>query len=308
VLTDTTVAANIKVLVCGLAEYINGETGEARVSTITLARACGFSDAWVRKMVPLLHNSGWAVIEIGSKGRGEKHCNVYKMNPEKRTPCTVLAGRVKRTVKPHFSHLKPHPVFEEPLNHKEEEVRKKESKRAGTAPLMSIDRPIPEPREEIPVTTAVDAPLIPPSANNLARPLRPVLRAAEAAQVEPVDEQQPPCRASGLEIGIATNETGAAAGDAEIVLTTPGYSEFEFQFLRDSHEDRDDEAGSRLAYCGVLRESTDVRETVAMLRRGAGSSRQKTLKQFIEAGDWRSRPAVDRNRIAARSGTTVRVA
>jgi hypothetical protein len=109
-----------KVLAAGIAEFVNSETGEAYPSTITLAKACGMSETWVRKTIPALANAGWIDVELGSRGRGEKHCNRYSINPEKRTPCALLAVPEKRTGKAHFPPLKAHPVCEEPSNHKEE--------------------------------------------------------------------------------------------------------------------------------------------------------------------------------------------
>src|SRR5450631_858020 len=131
VFADPKTPANAKVLAHGIAKFVNSETGEAYPSTLTLAKVCGFSEKTVRNLIPVLQSTGWIEVQFGSKGRGEKHCNRYSINPEKRTPCTVLADRKKRTVKPDFSRLKPDPASEEPLNHKEEEVRFKNRKRAG---------------------------------------------------------------------------------------------------------------------------------------------------------------------------------
>ena len=54
-------------------------------AVLLLPQACGFTDKWVRNTVPELHNTGWLQIEIGSRGRGVDHCNIYRINPEKRT-------------------------------------------------------------------------------------------------------------------------------------------------------------------------------------------------------------------------------
>ena len=127
VIADTDTPQNVKLLVFGIAKYVNGETGEAVPSTITLAKVCGRSEKWVRNTIPKLHNTGWAVIELGSQGRGKDHCNRYLINPEKRTPCTLLAGPKKRRFeadqkvpKPDFWPVKPDTGSEEPLNPKAE--------------------------------------------------------------------------------------------------------------------------------------------------------------------------------------------
>jgi hypothetical protein len=120
VFADSKTPANAKVLAFGIAKFVNGETGEAIPSTVTLAEVCGCSQAWVRKTIPVLQATGWLDVEYGSRGRGDKHCNRYRINPEKSTPCALLANREKRTVKEHFSPTKEHPVCQEPLIHKEE--------------------------------------------------------------------------------------------------------------------------------------------------------------------------------------------
>ena len=90
----------------------------------------------------------------------------------------------------------------------------------------------------------------------------------------------------------------------------PVDTEAEFQFLRDLFPNRDDEAGSRLAYCAVLRESADVHQSVGLLRYGArryathvsersasgGRSKIKTLAQFIESGSLASEQCERRHR------------
>lgn len=44
-----------------------------------------------------LHNTRWVLIEIGSRGRGVDHCNIYRINPEKRRQRPLLADPKKRT-------------------------------------------------------------------------------------------------------------------------------------------------------------------------------------------------------------------
>ena len=113
VFADKDVSAAQKCLAFGIAQHVNGETGEAVVSTVTLAKVCGSSETWVRKTIPSLAGTGWMQVQYGSKGRGKDHCNRYKVNPEKAHPVCDFP----KLVKPHFSHLKAHPVCEEPLNH-----------------------------------------------------------------------------------------------------------------------------------------------------------------------------------------------
>jgi hypothetical protein len=122
---DPETPINAKCLAYGIAKFVNGETGEACPSTVTLAETCGLSETWVRKVIPLLRDAGWMEVEFGSRGRGEGHCNRYRINTEKRTPCAVLSKPVKCAVKPHFSTLKAHPVCEEPFNHRKKEEGEK---------------------------------------------------------------------------------------------------------------------------------------------------------------------------------------
>ena len=100
---DPETPINAKCLAYGIAKFVNGETGEACPSTVTLAETCGLSETWVRKVIPLLRDAGWMEVEFGSRGRGEGHCNRYRINTEKRTPCAVLSKPVKCAVKPHLS-------------------------------------------------------------------------------------------------------------------------------------------------------------------------------------------------------------
>jgi hypothetical protein len=123
------VSAAVKVLAAGIAEFVDAETGEAYPSTRTLAEVCGYSEKWVRNTIPMLANTGWMDVELGSRGRGEKHCNRFRIKPEKRTPCTLLAKPEKRTpagdqdaAKAYFPPLKADPVYAEPSNHKKESI------------------------------------------------------------------------------------------------------------------------------------------------------------------------------------------
>jgi len=106
-----------KGLAAGIAEYVNAETGEAYPSTRTLAEVCGYSEKWIRNTIPMLASTGRMDVELGSRGRGEKHCNRFRINPEKRTPCTLLSRPEKRTPagdqdagKAYFRPLKAYPV------------------------------------------------------------------------------------------------------------------------------------------------------------------------------------------------------
>jgi hypothetical protein len=131
---------NAKCLAFGIAKFVNKETGEARPSTLTLAKVCGKSETWVRKMIPVLQATGWIDVAYGSKGRGEAHCNVYRINPEKRTPCAVLAAPENRT----REIIKPHPVCEEPrISKKDSETKIVETSSLLTpieSPEASLDR------------------------------------------------------------------------------------------------------------------------------------------------------------------------
>lgn len=69
VFADPKTPTNAKCLAYGIATFVNGGTGDAVVSTPKLAKVCGRPATWVRDTIPVLHNIGWVVIEIGSKGR-----------------------------------------------------------------------------------------------------------------------------------------------------------------------------------------------------------------------------------------------
>jgi hypothetical protein len=127
VFADPATPQNAKCLAFGITKFANAETGEAYPSTRTLAEVCGMSQAWVRKTIPVLRNTGWIDVELGSRGRGEKHCNRFRINPEKSTPCALLSVPEKSTpagdqdaVKEHFSPLKEHPCAQNLSNPKEE--------------------------------------------------------------------------------------------------------------------------------------------------------------------------------------------
>jgi hypothetical protein len=151
----------------------------------------------------VLHNTGWAVIEVGSKGRGEDHCNVYRINPEKRTPSVLLKRPKKRTrgaileraeksnllrLKSHFLRQKAHPAREEPLNHSNH--KKERGAQAHAAQSARVERGNVTESE----TTSVDAPLNPALTTSADAPVPepvdgPVPRAE--ARTEPITEQQP---------------------------------------------------------------------------------------------------------------------
>jgi hypothetical protein len=196
VFADPKTPANAKCLTFGIAKYVNGETGEAVVWTATLAKVCGFSQTWVRNTIPVLHNTGWAVIQIGSRGRGWDHCNVYRINPEKRTPCSLMERPKKRTrgalfqrllkenfspIKENFAPLKENTGCIEPLN------PSNPKKERGSAARTSVaDR----------------------ESDNSIEPPRPNQRTADAALIDPVAAQNPkPSR--DPEIGTAANGADA---------------------------------------------------------------------------------------------------
>lgn len=179
VFADPKTPTNAKCLAFGIAKHVNGETGEAVVSTPKLAKVCGRSATWVRDTIPVLHNIGWVVIEIGSKGRGEDHCNVYRINPEKRTPSALLKRPENRRrgaileragksnllrLKSHFLRQKAHPVCEEP--HNPSNPKKERGSAARTSRAV---------RESASNSTSDDA--------TVPAPDRPVPRAPQGAQI-----------------------------------------------------------------------------------------------------------------------------
>jgi hypothetical protein len=319
VFADPKTPTNAKCLAFGIAKYVNGETGEAVVWTATLAEVCGLSQTWVRNTIPVLHNTGWAVIQIGSRGRGLDHCNVYRINPVKRTPSALLEMPKKRTrgalfqqllkehfsaIKENFSPLKENTGCTEPLNPSNPKER-------GSAARTSNDV-----RDSAPTnsakTTSVDAPLNPAKSTSDDAPVpatdRPVARTADAALKQPdATQKQPTPERNETKLGTAGTAANGADADGGAVMATPVDTEAEFQFLRDLFPNRDDEAGSRLAYCAVLRESADVHQTMGLLRYGARryvaflserlasgfQPKIKTLAQFIESGLWRGNNAKD---------------
>jgi hypothetical protein len=250
VFADPKTPANAKCLAFGIANYINGETGDARVSTITLAKNCGFSEKWVRKTIPVLRATGWMEVEFGSQGRGDKHCNRYRINRKKRPPCTVLKASPvfgfvwpeKGTVKPDFSHLKPDPVFEEPLNHKEEAS-------ANALAVLSLDRGGVTETEN----TADAAP--------------PVKRAGGSALTETVAEQprQPsPSRASP-EMGPPANASASAHPHSRL--------RFDNVVLAYPQDRVGDEAEAYRVFCSVApgRRLNDLVEAVQRVVRESGA-------------------------------------
>jgi hypothetical protein len=212
VFADPKTPANAKCLAFGIAKHVNGETGEAVVSTPKLAKVCGFSATWVRNTIPVLHNIGWAVIEIGSKGRGKDHCNVYRINPEKRTPYALLKRPENRRrgaileragksnllrLKSHLLRQKAHPVCEEPLN------PSNPKKERGSAARASDDV-----RESASSSTVDDAP-VPATDGPLARTAHAALNDHLAAQKQPTPSRDP-------KIGTGPNGADADPAFAEV--------------------------------------------------------------------------------------------
>jgi hypothetical protein len=251
VFADPKTPANAKCLAFGIAKHINGETGEAKVSTPTLAKVCGFSATWVRNTIPILHNVGWAVIEIGSKGRGEDHCNVYRINSEKRTPSALLKRSENRTrgaileragksnllrLKSHFLRQKAHPVCEEPLN-----PSNPKKERGSAARSARVDR----------------------GSDNTSEPSRPVQRAPEGALTQPLaeQEQQPP----------RDNPMGAAANGAH---ADPAFAEV-YRRGREVLGDDADAVTAKLlsAYDGDVENALDTL---------ACAEEESDARQFIE--------------------------
>jgi hypothetical protein len=197
VFADPKTPANAKCLAFGIAKYVNQETGEAFPSTKTLAKICGFSERWVRKTIPVLQATGWMEVQLGTRGRGDSHCNRYRINRKKRTPCAFSTDPAKadpafgfkrsetHTEKPYFLTQKADPVSEEPLN---------PIQRGVTAARTSrVDR------ERI-INGTADAAALP-------EPLRPTPRAPNGALTEvPIEQNQPsPCRAFPKDMGRAVN-------------------------------------------------------------------------------------------------------
>jgi hypothetical protein len=126
----------------------------------------------------------------------------------------------------------------------------------------------------------------------------PSQRASPEALGEIAAAQEQPPR-DCLETETGCPGAGGADGGAQVD------AEAEFQFLRNLFPNRDDEAGSRLAYFAVLSDSANVHQTVGLLRYGArryaahviersvSGDRVKTLAQFIETGLWRATNARD---------------
>lgn len=90
VFADPETSANAKCLAFAIAKHVSGETGEAFPSTMTLAKECGMSEKWVRNTIPELQSTGWMEFQRGSRGRGDKHCNRYRINRKKRPQCPDL--------------------------------------------------------------------------------------------------------------------------------------------------------------------------------------------------------------------------
>jgi hypothetical protein len=67
VFADPKTPPNAKCLAFGIAKFVDGETGEAFPSTVTLAEVCGFSEAWVRKVIPVLCDAGWMEVQSGAE-------------------------------------------------------------------------------------------------------------------------------------------------------------------------------------------------------------------------------------------------
>jgi hypothetical protein len=118
VFADTDVSAPLKCLAHGIARFINRETGEAVVGTRKLAEVCGFSQAWVRKQVPLFAATGWAKVKVGHRGSGQDACNTYKMNRNREHPVCSLSDVLQAAPREHFAPSREHTGCSEPLNHK----------------------------------------------------------------------------------------------------------------------------------------------------------------------------------------------
>jgi hypothetical protein len=121
VFADTDASNRAKCLAFGLAQFINHETGEAKVGTRALAKACGNSQTWVTTTIPLLAATGWMqVLQKGRRGSGENCAGLYKMNRTREHTGCSLSDVLQATPREHFSPSREHPVCSEPLNHKSE--------------------------------------------------------------------------------------------------------------------------------------------------------------------------------------------
>jgi hypothetical protein len=139
VFADAEILAAPKCLAFGIAQFINCETGEATVTTRKLAKVCGFSQAWVRKTVPLLAAAGWCSVQVGRQGSGPDCTSRYKMNPTREHTGCSLPDADREHFSPlreHFSPEREHPVCSEPLNHLTTVVRGAPS----APPTVQVDK------------------------------------------------------------------------------------------------------------------------------------------------------------------------
>jgi Helix-turn-helix domain len=313
-----------------LAHFYNGKTGQLNPSYATLAAECDTSERTAQKAVAAFRRLGMMAGARSTGGREDATNDFVLILPCRRvftrTPLKPTSrGSTGTPVRSKSGTARgvhaggrgvSSSVFKGcPAGHPNSVIDNSEGIARAALPPRAAD----DDRLSRTINAADDAPLSAAfvTADEAAKPvpttqaLRPVPRAADAARIAAVADQNPPCQAPASEnIGDAANAYGANAAADSAPTPQPGYSEREFQNLRNIFPRREDASEARRAYRAVLAESSDIAETVARLQRSArrysayvigrpSGFKIKTLAEFILAGHWRSRPAVKQLSVTA---------
>jgi hypothetical protein len=316
-LADRRVSNAAKVVGCAIAEHINRASKEAKVGVRRLALIVHMTQSQVSKAVHDLADAGQLEVEWGVQGGGN-NASTFKLVIDLETPDLFpfdkyqLADFVEaeKGVRPaELAGVLP-VELSEPAGVRPAElagVLKRRNRSSKKRQLEFSKRPIGVlPGEQNPgnsgnpvgttgvTTTDADRESAATNSANTSDDAPPNQRASPEALIE---QEQPPPR---------VDRTGPAANGGA-AMAAPIDLEAEFQFVRDLFPNRDDEAGSRLAFLAVLRESSDAHQTVGLLRYGARRTaalvsdglasgprpKTRTLAEFIESGLWRANNAKD---------------
>jgi hypothetical protein len=290
--------------------FFNCTTGQCDPGYAKLAKELCISPRSARRCIAALVAHGFVGRDEGAGGRHDQKQNFSLFMPSARgTACVSPVGRTASVSPVEAKTLDQHGGLKQVGTGDENRGQRGTTRRPTKEPDEPDEPDEPEGRGSPARTSRVDRESVASNSTNTSDDAPPIQRAPGGALIEPVaaQKQQPPER-NKTEIGAGANANAdARSADGGAAMATPVDIEAEFQFVRDLFPNRDDEAGSRLAYFAVLRESADVHQTVGLLRYGARryvafvSERAasgfriklRTLAQFIESGLWRGNNAKD---------------
>lgn len=287
ILVDPELSANTLAILLAIVGPMSGSGQASWQSFVTIAAITKLSKTTVIREMQLMVARGIILTRGGSAGSG--HSTRSRLNiegavwpdddpaPEAQNGTEADLSTDQNGTEADLLIAKAAPIkgTEADLNVKVS----KNSKRADRPSLTTIiDRPVPVPRER----ETSDA-----SPSNPARSIaEPSLNAPDGAENPRVDKR---LAASSLN-ECARFRANAAGADATLIATTLRFREEDFQLLRDIYPNKEDEAGSRLAYAMALRDGATVDALMTPVRRYASNWSGiggRPLAKFIASGHWR---------------------